>query len=80
MPYSSKYLDRCMERVTRAIGWERRDTLAQGEGPKRRGLGMACYLIERAGYAPFSAKVDDTAPSSSNNAPSRPVRSLTLLR
>ena len=58
LAYSSKALDQCIERVTEAIGWSRRDTLAAQTGPKRRGIGMACYMIERAGYAPFSAKTD----------------------
>lgn len=58
IPYSSKRLDVCMERVTQAIGWERRDKLARQTGAKRRGIGMASYCLERAGYAPFSAKAD----------------------
>jgi CO/xanthine dehydrogenase Mo-binding subunit len=58
LPYSSKHLDRCIERVTEAIGWERRAELAARPGPRRRGIGMACYLIERGGYAPFHAKAD----------------------
>ena len=58
IPYSSKRLDVCMERVTQAIGWERRDSLARQTGAKRRGIGMASYCLERAGYAPFSAKAD----------------------
>jgi CO/xanthine dehydrogenase Mo-binding subunit len=58
LPYSSKYLDRCIEAVTRAIGWERRGEARRAPGPKRRGIGMACYCIERAGYAPFDARAD----------------------
>ena len=59
LPYSSKRLDQCIESVTRAIGWERRDALAASATPsKRRGIGMACYCLERSGYAPFSAKAD----------------------
>jgi xanthine dehydrogenase molybdenum-binding subunit len=58
IPYSSKRLDVCMEKVAEAIGWERRDALAAQTGARRRGIGMASYCIERSGYAPFSAKAD----------------------
>jgi len=59
LPYSSKRLDECIASVTRAIGWERRQALAASNGGgKRRGIGMACYCLERSGYAPFSAKAD----------------------
>ena len=59
IPYSSKRLDRCVDAVVRAIDWPRRDAIAAtASGTKRRGVGMACYCLERAGYAPFSAKAD----------------------
>jgi CO/xanthine dehydrogenase Mo-binding subunit len=58
IPYSSKRLDVCMEKVTQAIGWERRHGLARQTGARRRGIGMASYCLERSGYAPFSAKAD----------------------
>src|SRR5205085_2109799 len=44
---------------TQAIGWDRRNAVAaSASGSKRRGIGMACYCLERSGYAPFSAKAD----------------------
>jgi CO/xanthine dehydrogenase Mo-binding subunit len=58
IPYSSKRLDACMDKVTHAIGWERRDDLTRQTGVRRRGIGMASYCLERSGYAPFSAKAD----------------------
>lgn len=59
IPYSSKHLDRCVETVAHAIGWERRDEVARSStGRIRRGIGFACYCLERGGYAPFTAKAD----------------------
>jgi CO/xanthine dehydrogenase Mo-binding subunit len=59
IPYSSKYLDRCIDTVTRAIGWDRRDELTRSSGERvRRGIGLACYCLERGGYAPFTAKAE----------------------
>lgn len=59
-PYSSKYLDRCVEAVTRAIGWGRRAELAElNRGrTKKRGIGMACYIIGRPGLPLIDAKAE----------------------
>jgi CO/xanthine dehydrogenase Mo-binding subunit len=52
IPYSSKRLDACMDKVTEAIGWERREDLARRQtGPIRRGIGMASYCLERSAFA-----------------------------
>lgn len=58
IPYSSKNLDRCIEAVTEAIGWQRRGELSElnKDRAKKRGIGIACYTIERSGYPPFDAK------------------------
>jgi CO/xanthine dehydrogenase Mo-binding subunit len=60
VPYSSKHLDRCIEAVTGAIGWERRGELAElnKQRTKKRGLGMACYIIDRSGLPPFDARAE----------------------
>ena len=61
IPYSSKYLDRCIDAVSEAIGWDRRDQVrlaSNGNGSKRRGIGFACYCLERGGYAPFKAQAE----------------------
>ncbi len=58
IPYSSKHLDRCIQAVTEALGWERRADLARlnQHSTKKKGIGLACYTLERSGYAPFEAK------------------------
>ena len=58
IPYSSKRLDRCIEEVARAIGWSRRKTMttANTGETRKRGIGMACYIIDRSGLPPFNAK------------------------
>ncbi|HYB71386.1 MAG TPA: xanthine dehydrogenase family protein molybdopterin-binding subunit [Candidatus Bathyarchaeia archaeon] len=62
LPYTSKHLDACLAAVADAVGWAERDRLAaDATGPKRRGVGIAAYCIERGGYAPFSAKADVVA-------------------
>lgn len=60
IPYSSKYLDRCMEAVAKGIGWERRAELAERNrrSTKKRGLGFACYCLDRAGFLPFNARAE----------------------
>ena len=60
IPYSSKYLDQCIEAASKAIGWDRRERLGQENAgrAKRRGIGLACYCLERGGLAPFKAHAE----------------------
>jgi len=57
-PYSSKHLDQCVDAVANGIDWRRRDQLSRTNAgrTKKRGIGMAWYVMERAGYTPFLAK------------------------
>ena len=60
IPYSSKNLDECMRLATKAIGWEKRKEYQRvSEGTKRRGIGMASYLVfQGVGLQPFTAYAD----------------------
>jgi CO/xanthine dehydrogenase Mo-binding subunit len=60
IPYSSKRLDQCIAQVATAIGWGRRAELAEANRGRslKRGLGMACYCLERGGLAPYTAKAE----------------------
>jgi xanthine dehydrogenase YagR molybdenum-binding subunit len=60
IPYSSKRLDQCMDRVAEAIGWHRRAQVTEANRTRirKRGIGMACYCIERGGLAPYTAKAE----------------------
>jgi len=60
IPYSSKILDQCMKLATDAIGWEKRETSRDlpGRG-KRRGIGMASYLVPQGvGLPPYAAEAN----------------------
>ncbi len=58
IPYSSKILDQCMKLATDAIGWEKRKGLKQlTETTKKRGIGMASYLVmQGVGLNPYAAE------------------------
>ena len=58
IPYSSKILDQCMTLATDAIGWEKRRGLKQlPETTKKRGIGMASYLVlQGVGLYPYAAE------------------------
>lgn len=58
VPYSSKILDQCMKKATDAIGWERRKELpAANRGTRKRGMGMAAYLVTQGvGLPPYAAE------------------------
>ncbi len=58
IPYSSKILDQCMKLATDAIGWEKRRGLKQlPETTKKRGIGMASYLVmQGVGLVPYAAE------------------------
>ncbi len=60
IPYSSKNLDECMTLATQAMGWERRKSLNnEAQGTKRRGIGMASYLVfQGVGFRPYTAYAD----------------------
>jgi CO/xanthine dehydrogenase Mo-binding subunit len=60
IPYSSKNLDRCMELVTRAIGWDRRSLLkTSNTGRRRKGIGMATFVVgQGVGLPPYTAESD----------------------
>jgi xanthine dehydrogenase YagR molybdenum-binding subunit len=60
IPYSSKNLDECMTLATQAMGWERRKSLNnEVQGTKRRGMGMASYLVfQGVGFRPYTAYAD----------------------
>ena len=60
IPYSSKNLDECMKLATEAIGWKnRRDSSRAKRGTKRRGMGMASYLVfQGVGLRPYTAYAD----------------------
>lgn len=59
-PYSTKNLDRCMHLVADAIGWNRRKDLAEANKHSnvKRGIGMAAYLYDGVGMAPYDANAD----------------------
>ncbi len=59
--YSAKNLDICIEKVVKESGWhEKRARFsaenAEGRGPRKRGIGMATYLYEGVGLAPYNAR------------------------
>ena len=56
-PYSSKRLDKCMELVTEAIGWDRRGQLREQNTRShiKRGMGMANYVYHGIGAPPYEA-------------------------
>jgi xanthine dehydrogenase molybdenum-binding subunit len=61
IPYSSKTLDQCMEIATDAIGWEKtkKDSSSFSEDAKKRGIGMASYLVmQGVGLFPYKAEAD----------------------
>ncbi len=60
IPYSSKNLDRCMEVVVKAIGWDRRSLPKDGDtGRRRRGIGMATFVVgQGVGLPPYIAESD----------------------
>jgi len=60
IPYSRKSLDKCMELVTQAIGWERWSKLGKvNEGSTRKkGIGMANYIYHGVGTHPFHAEAE----------------------
>ena len=61
IPYSSKTLDKCMTLATDAIGWEKRKEYEKQppESTKRRGIGMASYLVlQGVGLFPYRAEAD----------------------
>jgi len=60
IPYSRKSLDKCMELVTQAIGWERRNELRKlNEGSTRKkGIGMADFIYYGVGLYPYHAEAE----------------------
>jgi xanthine dehydrogenase molybdenum-binding subunit len=60
VPYSSKVLDQCMKLATDAIGWEKRKALRNlPETTKKRGIGMASYLVTQGvGLPPYAAEAN----------------------
>jgi CO/xanthine dehydrogenase Mo-binding subunit len=58
IPYSSKILDQCMTLATDAIGWKKRKkSNAAEDGPVKRGIGMASYLVlQGVGLFPYVAE------------------------
>jgi CO/xanthine dehydrogenase Mo-binding subunit len=60
IPYSSKNLDECMKLATEAIGWKNRSAKrSAGRGARRRGIGMASYLVfQGIGLQPYAANAD----------------------
>jgi CO/xanthine dehydrogenase Mo-binding subunit len=60
IPYSSKNLDECMKLATEAIGWKNRSAKRRAaKGAKRRGIGMASYLVfQGVGLRPYTAYAD----------------------
>ncbi len=58
VPYSSKILDQCMKMATDAIGWEkRRNSTRSTESTKKRGIGMASYIVmQGVGLVPYAAE------------------------
>ncbi len=60
VPWSAKQLDKCMQKVTEAIGWERRETLSRSsQGARKRGIGMASFIAHQsAGKLPNKAYAD----------------------
>jgi xanthine dehydrogenase molybdenum-binding subunit len=61
IPYSSKSLDKCMKRVTDAVGWNRRKGPDSKQGTKRRGVGMASFVVNQGvGMHPYTAHADIT--------------------
>jgi xanthine dehydrogenase molybdenum-binding subunit len=61
IPYSSKNLDKCMKRVADVVGWERRKGPDSKQGTKRRGVGMASFVVNQGvGMHPYTAYADIT--------------------
>ncbi|MAH21418.1 MAG: hypothetical protein CMO12_01230 [Thaumarchaeota archaeon] len=60
LPYSAKNLDKCMKISTDAIDWKHRDRFVEDNknGPIKRGIGMASYMYDGVGMAPFKASAD----------------------
>ncbi len=59
--YSAKNLDLCMEKAVKESGWaEKRSRYAKenarADSPVKRGIGIATYLYEGVGLAPYNAK------------------------
>lgn len=60
VPYSAYNLNRCMELVAEAIGWNRRASMREeNKGRKvKRGLGLAAALDNANGFPPYKANAD----------------------
>ncbi len=60
IPYSAKNLDKCMNLVKDAIGWERRNRLAElnKASDRKRGIGIASYMYTGAGQPPYKANAE----------------------
>ena len=59
--YSAKNLDRCIERVVTETEWEEKRARyaaenARAGSPVKKGIGIATYLYEGVGLAPYNAK------------------------
>lgn len=59
--YSAKNLDRCIAKVVAESGWkEKREQFARenatSDSPVKKGIGIATYLYEGVGLAPYKAK------------------------
>jgi CO/xanthine dehydrogenase Mo-binding subunit len=60
IPYSSKSLGKCMKFVTEGIGWEKRKSAKKvTQGPRKRGIGMASFVVfQGVGVPPYAANAD----------------------
>ncbi len=59
--YSAKNLDVCIDKVVSETGWEEKraryaDENSRAGGPVKKGIGIATYLYEGVGLAPYNAK------------------------